>query len=69
MLFYSYELTAQQIKLTRIGVVIVGLIVLAISIVCETVYIKAKYNCYARENRKQSKKEKRQLRKHGEKHE
>lgn len=65
----NYELTAQQIKLTRVGIAILGLIVLAISVGCDISYLKVKYACYEKEKRKQFKKEKRQLRKYGEKNE
>ena len=55
------KLTIQEIVLVRVGIVILGLLMLVISISCYVVYLKAKYKRYLKAKKKQERKEKRKL--------
>jgi hypothetical protein len=55
------KLSIQQMVVTRVAIVIPGLLMLVISISCYVVYLKAKYKRYLKAKKKQERKEKRKL--------
>ncbi len=55
------KLTIQQMIITRVAIVILGLLMLAFSINGYVVYLKAKYKRYLKAKKKQERKEKRKL--------
>ncbi len=57
----NIKLTAQQMVVTRVAIVIVGAIMLALCVGGEAVYLKAKYQAYRKIKRKQERKAKRAL--------
>lgn len=50
------KLTAEQIIVTRISIVITGMIMLAFPIVGDVLYLKAKYKCYVKAEKKRTRK-------------
>lgn len=55
------KLTTQQMYFTRVGIVIIGLIMLAFAVCGDIVYLKSRYRIYQKVKRKQNKKAKREL--------
>lgn len=56
------ELTNKQINATRIGIVIIGLIMLAFPICGDVAYIKKQYRCYKKSEKKRARKARRSSR-------
>ena len=56
------ELTNKQIVATRIGIVIIGLIMLAFPICGDVAYIKKQYRCYKKSEKKRARKARRSSR-------
>ncbi len=54
------ELTGQQTVATRVGVVILGLLMLAFTIAIDAVYLKERYSRYLKSKKKQERKAKRE---------
>jgi hypothetical protein len=54
------ELTGQQTVATRVGVVILGLLMLAFTIAVDAVYLKERYSRYLKSKKKQERKAKRE---------
>lgn len=59
----NHELTAQQISVSRSGLVIVGLIVFVLAVSSEATYLKTQYDRYRNAERKRFKKARREGRK------
>ena len=57
------KLTTQQVVVTRVAIVILGLIMIAFPISGDVIYLKSKYKCYLKEKKKQERKAKRELKK------
>lgn len=59
----NYALTVQQAKVSRMGIIIVGFIVLALTAGVEAMYLKTQYDRYRKAEKKRQRKEKRELKK------
>jgi hypothetical protein len=55
------ELTGQETVVTRVGVVILGLLMLAFTIAADAVYLKERYRRYLKSKKKQERKAKREI--------
>ena len=61
----NYTLTREQMLLTRSGIVVLGLIMLAFVICGDVMYLQTKYKSYLQEKRKLARKAKRESKKKG----
>ena len=55
------KLTSLQVILTRVGIIILGLILIAFPICGDVAYLKSKYKCYLKVKKKQERKAEREL--------